>query len=550
MADTPSVAASDPHRSAGLIPGSWCEVRPIDEILATLDDHQAIDGLVFMPEMARYCGQRFRVLMRAGRTCVYPSEVPFRRLDHAVTLGGLRCDGADHGGCQLGCMLLWREEWLRPVDAGGAASAPDVVEATPVRPPALRARDTKDSDRFVCQATELRKATRPGEPMWRPGQYVELLRDRSFTAAGLAGMLFRPARRRATRMLRSVLPRRRRGPAPGPQSLDLQPGELVRVRRRDEIVATLDARGMNRGLPFGGDMAEQCGREFRVQRRVERIVAEDTGRLRSVRDTVFLEHSICDRYLGCARGMPFMWREAWLERVGEAASVNATPPDPGAAATRKADSAAGRALKRSMDVVGASVALVVLSPVLAWVALAVAATQGLPILFRHERPGLREKPFTMLKFRTMRPPRAGEVWYLTDDQRISRLGRFLRSTSLDELPELWNVIKGDMSLVGPRPLLTEYLETYTPEQRRRHDVRPGITGWAAVNGRHALGFEDRLALDVWYVDHQSLLLDLKIMAMTLAQVVRRTDVSATQDLGRVGFPLPGVAQQGDRQDGP
>jgi len=198
------------------------------------------------------------------------------------------------------------------------------------------------------------------------------------------------------------------------------------------------------------------------------------------------------------------------------------------------------AVKRGMDVAGAATATIVLAPVLAWTALAVAATQGLPILFRHERPGLHERPFTMYKFRTMRPPRRGELWYMTDDQRISRLGTFLRATSLDELPELWNILRGEMSLVGPRPLLTEYLDTYTPEQRRRHDMCPGFTGWAAVKGRHAIKFEDRLALDLWYVDNWSLGLDVKIIALTLGQVLRRTNVAATQDLEEVGFPLPGV----------
>jgi len=197
------------------------------------------------------------------------------------------------------------------------------------------------------------------------------------------------------------------------------------------------------------------------------------------------------------------------------------------------------AVKRAIDVGGASTAALVLSPVLAWVALAVAVTGGLPILFWQQRPGLGGRPFTIVKFRTMRAPHAGEVWYLTDEQRITRLGRFLRATSLDELPELWNVLRGDMSLVGPRPLLMEYLEKYTPEERWRHDMRPGITGWAAVNGRNALQFRDRLQLDVWYVDHWSLLLDFRIVAMTAIQVLRRTDVSTTEDLA-LGFPLPGV----------
>jgi lipopolysaccharide/colanic/teichoic acid biosynthesis glycosyltransferase len=195
-----------------------------------------------------------------------------------------------------------------------------------------------------------------------------------------------------------------------------------------------------------------------------------------------------------------------------------------------------------MDVAGATLALMLLSPVLAWTAFAVLATQGRPVLFRQERPGLGGKPFTMMKFRTMRAPRPGEVYYLTDDERITRLGRFLRSTSLDELPELWNVIRGDMSLVGPRPLLMEYLEKYSPIERRRHEVRPGITGWAVVNGRNTLRFSDRLRLDVWYVDHRSLSLDIRIMATTVHQVLRRQDVRANEALS-LGFPLPGLESE-------
>ena len=197
------------------------------------------------------------------------------------------------------------------------------------------------------------------------------------------------------------------------------------------------------------------------------------------------------------------------------------------------------ATKRAIDVVGAGIVGIILSPVLAVVALAVLATQGRPVLFRQRRPGLRGRPFTIVKFRTMRAPGAGEVWYLTDEARITRLGRFLRATSLDELPELWNVLRGDMSLVGPRPLLMSYLNEYTSGQRRRHDMRPGITGWAAVNGRNALLFRERLELDTWYADHWSLALDLRILAMTAIQVLRRTNVSTTEDLS-LGFPLPGL----------
>jgi lipopolysaccharide/colanic/teichoic acid biosynthesis glycosyltransferase len=195
-------------------------------------------------------------------------------------------------------------------------------------------------------------------------------------------------------------------------------------------------------------------------------------------------------------------------------------------------------VKRGIDVVGATAGLVALSPVLAATAAGIAATQGRPILFRQKRPGQGGRIFEIYKFRTMRPPRPGEVSYLTDQDRVTKLGRFLRGASLDELPELWNVLRGDMSLVGPRPLLIEYLDKYTPEEARRHDMPAGITGWAAVNGRHALQFKDRLKLDVWYVDNWSLWLDLKIIGMTLLQVVRRQDVATTQGVAEFGFPLP------------
>jgi lipopolysaccharide/colanic/teichoic acid biosynthesis glycosyltransferase len=201
-------------------------------------------------------------------------------------------------------------------------------------------------------------------------------------------------------------------------------------------------------------------------------------------------------------------------------------------------------LKRAIDVAGSVAALMAVSPVLAGVAVAVLATDGRPVLFRQARPGLGGRPFTILKFRTMRAPREAEVWYASDDERVTRLGRFLRATSLDELPELWNVLRGDMSLVGPRPLLVEYLPHYTPEEARRHDMRPGMTGWAAVNGRNALRFRDRLALDVWYVDHWSLRLDLRIMARTAWQVLQRSGVVEVEDNAALGFPLPPAAARG------
>ena len=183
-------------------------------------------------------------------------------------------------------------------------------------------------------------------------------------------------------------------------------------------------------------------------------------------------------------------------------------------------------LKRVFDVVVSATALVVLAPVMGLIALAVWRTMGRPVLFRHVRPGLHGKPFVMYKFRTMRDLRdaAGEL--LPDETRLTPFGRWLRATSLDELPELLNVLRGEMSLVGPRPLLMEYLERYTPEQARRHEVKPGITGWAQIHGRNNLSWEERLRLDVWYVDHWSLWLDLKILWRTLWMVLRREGISA------------------------
>ncbi len=194
---------------------------------------------------------------------------------------------------------------------------------------------------------------------------------------------------------------------------------------------------------------------------------------------------------------------------------------------------ATRATKRLMDIVGAVVGLVVLSPVLGIAAIAVYRSLGRPILFRQERPGLHGKLFRIVKFRTMRPARDDEVWFRTDEQRLSRAGRFLRRTSIDELPELWNVLLGQMSLVGPRPLLPEYLALYTPEQARRHEVRPGITGWAQVQGRQTIPFSRRLELDVWYVDHLSVGLDLRILAMTVRDVVLSRGVLPGQDIDEV-----------------
>lgn len=183
-------------------------------------------------------------------------------------------------------------------------------------------------------------------------------------------------------------------------------------------------------------------------------------------------------------------------------------------------------VKRGFDLVGAITLLVLLSPLLAAIASAVRIRMGTPVLFRQERPGLHGRPFTLLKFRTMSDRRGADGQPLPDADRLTGLGRFLRRTSLDELPELANVVRGEMSLVGPRPLLTEYLPLYTPDQARRHEVRPGITGWTQVNGRNALTWEEKFVLDVWYVDHRSMYLDLEILFKTGGQVISGRGVSA------------------------
>ena len=182
--------------------------------------------------------------------------------------------------------------------------------------------------------------------------------------------------------------------------------------------------------------------------------------------------------------------------------------------------------KRIFDITVATIALSLLSPLMLFIGLRVSKEFGSPIFFRQYRPGLAGKAFEIIKFRTMNDARDSYGKYLTDERRLTAFGCWLRSVSLDELPELWNVLKGDMSLVGPRPLLMEYLPLYSREQARRHEVRPGITGWAQVNGRNSISWEEKFRLDVWYVDNRSFWLDLKILALTLKQVLLRHGVSA------------------------
>ncbi|MDE2579460.1 MAG: sugar transferase [Hyphomicrobiales bacterium] len=201
-------------------------------------------------------------------------------------------------------------------------------------------------------------------------------------------------------------------------------------------------------------------------------------------------------------------------------------------------------LKRTIDIVGAGAGLLVFAPAMAVVAILVRFNMGSPVLFRQQRPGLGGKPFTLVKFRTMNDARDPAGALRPDAERLTALGRFMRSTTLDELPELWNVLKGEMSLVGPRPLLMRYLDRYTPEERRRQDVRPGLTGWAQVNGRNAIDWPQKFALDVWYVDNWTVPLDLKIIAMTILKVATRSGISAEGEATMPEFGLDRVKPPG------
>ncbi|WP_448197315.1 sugar transferase [Pseudomonas putida] len=187
-------------------------------------------------------------------------------------------------------------------------------------------------------------------------------------------------------------------------------------------------------------------------------------------------------------------------------------------------------MKRVIDFTGALIGLILLSPVIMVVAMLIRRRLGGPVLFRQVRPGLGGKPFEMIKFRTMRDAYDSNGAALPDAQRMTPFGSFLRSSSLDELPELWNVLKGEMSLVGPRPLLMEYLPLYNERQYLRHQVRPGVTGWAQINGRNALSWPEKFELDVWYVENRSLLLDIKIIALTIKKVLKKDGISASGEV--------------------
>ncbi len=300
----------------GLFTGAWVEVLSAGEILATLDADQSLEGLPFMPEMLAFCGRTFQVQIHADRTCVRalpPGErEPIRVLRDCVVLAGLRCCGDSHGGCQLGCMLFWKEAWLKQV-AGPREGSEAPVETPVAGLPVTRGQDPSI---YFCQGTELGRATTRGQSKWDPREYLVLLRAGTFRVPELVRMLHVAGSRKVELAIRS----RFQSQAPPAQEeagevLGLQPGEWVEIKGMPEILRTLDARHCRKGLAFSNDMFGFCGRRFQVQHRIETLLDEKTGKLRQVQHTVTLVGTDCQKYMGCARQMPLLWRELWLRRI-------------------------------------------------------------------------------------------------------------------------------------------------------------------------------------------------------------------------------------------
>jgi hypothetical protein len=330
------VTATRPQtsRAPGLRPGEIVEVRSRDEIMATLDERGELDSLPFMPEMLRFCGQRFTVAKRAMKLCDTITWSGMRRMEDAVHLTGVRCDGGGHGGCQAGCFVYWKEAWLKRVDARDRPPAPATGPATSaatVTPATLDAAARPAEDRFACQATELLRAAPGTIASWDLRQYVEDVTSGNARPWQAVRSVLVGAFNEYQDLSRRLLPTwlRIRGGERFPfirgrltrtpdERLGLQPGDVVRVRSREEILATLDTGNRNRGMSFDGEMLKYCGREARVLRRVERIIDEGTGRmLRFGNPCIVLEDVVCtgDFHRVCPRSIYPYWREIWLERI-------------------------------------------------------------------------------------------------------------------------------------------------------------------------------------------------------------------------------------------
>jgi hypothetical protein len=316
--------------------GELVQVKLAEEIVATLDERGEFESLPFMPEMRRFCGKRFRVYRRADKACDTIDWSTLRRMENAVHLAQLRCDGSAHGGCQAGCLLFWKEAWLErvPAEAGRERVLPDASEALLLA--VLEPNTTKGVENgetvYSCQATELKRATPSEVPWWQPAQYIQDIRSGNATVGrvirGLLVGFFNKLQQANTRFLPRFtlihggneypfLNGRARGKHPA-EGLNLQPGDMVEVKSKDEILDTLDERDYTRGLRFDREMLHYCGRRGRVLRRVERLIDEKTGKMLTIKsDCIIIDGFICtgDYHRMCPRSIYPYWREAWLRRV-------------------------------------------------------------------------------------------------------------------------------------------------------------------------------------------------------------------------------------------
>jgi hypothetical protein len=343
--------------------GELVQVKSAEEILATLDERGEFDSLPFMPEMRRFCGKRFRVYRRADKACDTIDWSTLRRMENAVHLGQLRCDGSAHAGCQAGCLLYWKEAWLDrvPAESGRERVPSDASHVTRAEPGELPAAGTPEAALlavlepntqkgvengetiYSCQATELKRATPSEVPWWQPAQYVQDIRSGNATLGrvirGVMIGFFNKLQQVNTRFLPRFtlihggneypfLNGRERGKRPA-EGLNLEPGDMVEVKSKDEILDTLDGRDYTRGLRFDREMLHYCGRRGRVLRRVERLIDEKTGKMLTIKsDCIIIDGFICtgDYHRMCPRSIYPYWREAWLRRAEPAAPPAAPAP--------------------------------------------------------------------------------------------------------------------------------------------------------------------------------------------------------------------------------
>ena len=303
-------------------PGDRVVVRSLGEILSTLDPSGALEGLPFLPEMTSYCGRELAVRRRVDKLIQEGVGSSMRRIRNVVLLEGAVCDGRDHGDCQRACFPLWKTAWLRPADERSPRSLPaDPAGSSPDGAPGERDAAVADLPRKTCQVTELLKATKP-LPLWHPLRHYWDLSSRTYSPRDYLAYIARGIYKRSLKKVIGRLARRTSKPRPQapPEPLDLKPGDVVEVRSRSEIRATLDADGRHKGLYFMPAMWSLCGRRLRVLQRVDRMMSEKTGEMRSLARTVILEGVTCDgkAHGGCQRGCLVFWKDAWLKRGDEA----------------------------------------------------------------------------------------------------------------------------------------------------------------------------------------------------------------------------------------